>query len=47
MAQTRKEDLYDRLVALDVERNMGIALCNYFDATELEEFVEFLESGEL
>ena len=40
---TRKEKLYDRLEELGVDERMKIALCNYFDSKELEEFVEFLE----
>lgn len=43
MAQTRKENCYDRLVELNIEENLINALCNWFDSRELEEFVEFLE----
>jgi len=42
--QTRKGKLYDRLMLMGMERNMAVAICNWFDSAELEEFVEFLEN---
>ena len=43
LTQTRKEKLYDRLQNMNVEENLIIALCNYFDSSELEGFVDFLK----
>ena len=38
-----KRECYDRLLNEGVNERTAIALCNFFDSTELEEFVEFLE----
>ena len=38
-----KKQLYAELLDLEVEENMIIALCNYFESYELRGFVEFLQ----
>ena len=43
LTESRKENLYARLLALNIEDQVAVALCNYFDSVELEGFVVFLE----
>lgn len=38
-----KKELYYRLEALFIETSTAQALCDYFDSSELEGFVEHLE----